>query len=30
VDNASQLGAHYDALERRLGAEQLLDEDEII
>jgi predicted deacylase len=30
VDNASQLGAHYDALERQAGAEPMLDEDEII
>lgn len=30
VENASQLGAHYDALERQLGAEPMLDEDEII
>jgi predicted deacylase len=30
VENASQLGEHYDALERRIGAETMLDEDEII
>ena len=30
VDNASQLGEHYEALERQLGAEPMLDEDEII
>lgn len=30
VDNATQLGAHYDTLERQLGAERMLDEDEII
>jgi hypothetical protein len=30
VDNASQLGAHYSELERQLGAETMLDEDEII
>ena len=30
VDNASKLGEHYDALERQLGAEPMLDEDEII
>jgi predicted deacylase len=30
VDNASQLGAHYSSLERQLGAEPMLDEDEII
>ena len=30
VDNASQLGEHYDSLERRLGTEPMLDEDEII
>jgi hypothetical protein len=30
VDNASQLGEHYGALERQLGAEPMLDEDEII
>ena len=30
VDDASQLGAHYEALERQLGTETLLDEDEII
>jgi hypothetical protein len=30
VENASQLGAHYEELERKLGVEQMLDEDEII
>lgn len=30
VENASKLGEHYDALERQLGAEPMLDEDEII
>lgn len=30
VENASELGEQYDSLERRLGAEQMLDEDEII
>jgi uncharacterized protein len=30
VENATQLGAHYDTLERQLGAEPMLDEDEII
>jgi predicted deacylase len=30
VDNASQLGEHYSHLERQLGAEPMLDEDEII
>jgi hypothetical protein len=30
VDNASQLGEHYSQLERQLGAEPMLDEDEII
>jgi predicted deacylase len=30
VDNASLLGEHYDSLERKLGAEPMLDEDEII
>jgi hypothetical protein len=30
VENASQLGEHYSALERQLGAETMLDEDEII
>lgn len=30
VENASMLGEHYDALERQLGAEAMLDEDEII
>ena len=30
VDDASQLDEHYDNLERQLGAERMLDEDEII
>jgi hypothetical protein len=30
VENASRLGAHYEALERKLGVETMLDEDEII
>ena len=30
VENASMLGEHYEALERRLGTEPMLDEDEII
>ena len=30
VDNASKLGAHYEELERKLGVEMMLDEDEII
>ena len=30
VENATELGEHYSSLERRLGAEPMLDEDEII
>ena len=30
VENASQLGAHYERLERELDTERLLDEDEIL
>jgi hypothetical protein len=30
VEGASQLGAHYDVLERQAGADTMLDEDEII
>jgi len=30
VGNATKLGEHYDTLERQLGAERMLDEDEII
>jgi uncharacterized protein len=30
VENASKLGEHYSALERQLGSEPMLDEDEII
>jgi predicted deacylase len=30
VENASEIGEHYETLERQMGAEQMLDEDEII
>jgi predicted deacylase len=30
VENAAGIGEHYDTLERQMGAEQMLDEDEII